>query len=190
MLRILCTAFLLVCSAGVSRSEIVSNGGFEQRDPQMDRPAHWHHNARNATDIVRMGWSDEAGHSGNHSISIHILEGSPPEKSQISWMWTSEAHGLVVGETYRLSAWIKTRGLGFTPTVIVQFRNSEDEFLSRADTHTGFPLTGTVDWTEVSSEFVVPPQTTHVKIRAIVKSHDNAGGSVWFDDISVQKVER
>jgi hypothetical protein len=182
---------LLGCVPVGSWGEIVQNGGFEDRDPEKLRPASWHHNARNATDIVEMGWGDrESAHSGEHCISIHIKDGYPEEKKQITWMWTSRATGLAVGETYRLRAWIRTQDLGFTPTVLVQFCNSDDEFLSRADTHSATPITGTTDWTEVSAEFVVPPNTTHVKIRAAMKALENTGGTVWFDDLSLDRVER
>jgi len=187
---VLLVALLLSFGAVESHSEVVKNGGFEQRDSERERPAFWHHNARNAGDLVEMGWSDEAGHSGEHSISIHIREDYPSEKADISWMWTCQAGDLSVGETYRLRAWIKTQGLGFTPTVLVQFLDASDTFLSRADTHTEYPITGTTDWTEVSSEFVVPENAAHIKIRAAVKATGNAGGTVWFDDISVEQVKR
>jgi len=137
-----------------------------------------------------MVWSSEVAHSGDHSVAIHIKENYPDEKGQVSWMWVTTVRGVKVGETYRLSAWVKTQGLGLTPTILVQFKDASDRFLSRADTHSEFPITGTTDWSEVKTQFVVPPHTAHVKVRATVKAMDNKGGTVWFDDVSLIKVEQ
>ena len=190
MLRTAAPLFVVLIAAMVTmaHSQTVSNGSFEDKDASLNRPMHWHHNARNATEYVEMAWDDAIAHSGQFSVSIGFPEDFPKEKDNVAWMWVTTVDGFTVGETYELTAWIKTLELGFTPTILVQFRDADDTFLSRAETHEEYPITGTTDWTQVKTTFRIPEKTAHVKLRATLKATQNAGGTVWFDDIAISKV--
>jgi hypothetical protein len=66
--------------------------------------------------------------------------------------------------------------------VLVQFWDIDDTFIGQAS---GVAAAGQVDWSRVTDSFVVPDGTALIRVRAALRAPANAGGTVWFDDISL-----
>jgi hypothetical protein len=92
------------------------------------------------------------------------------------------------GGTLRVSAHVKTdnvRREGLQQKVCglyVLFLGKGGTVLSRAETDSAV---GTLDWTELSGEFVAPPGTA----RAVVGILMGMSGTAWFDDLKIQRLD-
>jgi hypothetical protein len=65
---------------------------------------------------------------------------------------------------------------------------SNDGKRALAYSETPCHVTGTTDWTRVSTRLTVPEGTATVRIRAGLSSRQNAGAKAWLDDISLVPV--
>jgi hypothetical protein len=169
---------------------LLANGGFEQTQGFSDDPEAWF-----ATRLPQtvghflMSASSSVFHGGQRSVCVAIGDRHPELK--VFYNWTALAKGWQVGETYELSGWIKVENAQ-RPAVILAQCWSEDGRLIRggATTQFAFPVTGTTDWTRVSTLLTVPEGTSSVRIRAGLSSQDNPRAKAWFDDLSLVKVAK
>jgi hypothetical protein len=92
------------------------------------------------------------------------------------------------GGTIRISTWLKTRDVerqGLQQKVCglyVLFQDRSGEVLSRGETDSAV---GTLDWTELSGEFVAPPGTTRLTVGILL----GMSGTAWFDDLKLTRVD-
>ena len=177
----------MIIAGGAAHSQDVLNGSFEEGDDRH-RPKHWYNNGGSTSkSTLKLAWDDRAAHSGRFSISINLSKDYPQDQEEITYNWVTDVKELVPGESYELTAWIKTHEIRVTPTVLVQFKDTNDKLLQQAGTHHDYDVQGTTDWTQVNCVFVVPLTTTQVRLRACLRATQNAGGTAWFDDIAIAK---
>ncbi len=125
--------------------------------------------------------------SGSQSLKI--------ETSTDSWRgWTHSDISVVAGQTYTISAWVKTENVEALSSVYIVFGikdASGNTIVSDNDTEIRKllmdPQKGTHDWTKLEAEYTIPEGgailyylTPRVDTKSMVKQ------TAWFDDISVE----
>jgi hypothetical protein len=93
------------------------------------------------------------------------------------------------GHWYRLSGWVKTRGLtpanaGAFGTFHVHSRRPGD-VIARGENHKG-----DTDWTLVSFPFQTRPDDGFVNIHAFLAGFGGATGTAWFDDVRLVELSQ
>jgi hypothetical protein len=79
--------------------------------------------------------------------------------------------------------------VSLTPAIGIQcWGKGVDNLLGFATTQFKNPLTGSSDWEQVKVKFKVPKGTVAMYVRAVLTAPANAGGRVWFDDISITRM--
>ncbi len=82
-----------------------------------------------------------------------------------------------IGKTIRLSATIKSEALGpngFDLNLV--FRKANRKFISSVGSEA---VTGTNDWQRIEVIGVVPANTAHLQVTAVL----NDAGTAWLDDV-------
>jgi hypothetical protein len=189
----------------VARAQTLGNGGFEVG---MKQPDGWYPTytdwLRSTVEKVEFKWDKQIKHSGERSVSIEILKDHPAYL--IFYNWTAVVEGFLIGQTYELTAWVRTENVKRSPMVMVQFWKEipkRPEWIIVEDRPRPRPwsdylighrrtfdkLDGSRDWTLVSLKFKVPKHTHEVRIRAGVSTEYFNIGKVWFDDIRVVEMK-
>jgi len=120
----------------------------------------WGHAAQRETKL---------GHSGTHSLRLRGgNEAGPVHGGPVIFV---EA-----GKRYRLSAWVRTRGVGGKGAYL----QIDKKLQSRS-------LTGDTDWTWLEIQFEPPPGRSFALIGLAV---DGPKGTAWFDDIELVEIPR
>jgi beta-lactamase regulating signal transducer with metallopeptidase domain len=165
---------------------LLANGGFEEIQESND-PQGWFATRIQQTAGHFVLTSSSVAHSGKRSVVVEIGDSHPDMR--VDYNWTAEAKGWKAGETYELSGWIRTenaKGPGF----IMAQCWSEDGKKALGYSEKPCNVTGTTDWTRVSTLLRVPEGTGSVRIRAGLTSQNNKGAKAWLDDLSLVKVSR
>ena len=123
----------------------------------------WGHSAKHDNTI---------GHSGTHSLRLHGGETAQP------------VHGgpllhVEAGRRYRLSAWVRTRGVTGTGAGL-RMKSREKALAARYSQR----LTGDTDWTPLEIVFE-PAQGEPFAVPGLVVE---GKGTAWFDDIELTEV--
>lgn len=89
------------------------------------------------------------------------------------------------GRTVRLTGYVKTQNVeGETGFLLQCFDGpltGRPKLLAESSTHLEHNLTGSTDWTPVSTTLKVPEQTMQLWVRAFLRGV----GTAWFDDVQV-----
>jgi hypothetical protein len=122
----------------------------------------------------------DGGHTG--TAAIELGADAPASVAVLS-----DKLALRVGHVYRLSAWVKTRGVSADP--LARYPTAVPAALSMAS----FPFTnhspavgGTRDWTRVETTFVATAAADRVRLD--LGRNGTATGSVWFDDVTLAEI--
>jgi beta-galactosidase len=167
--------------------DLIVNGGFE--DPGDRRaPAGWTNNAKNdAKKIKKSGgknshpvdflWSDHQPHSGKRCIGIT----SSYSEKKPGFIWEQNIDGLKAGETYRLSAWVRSEVQlpGVNTSLGLRFSDAGGQVIENASQPLKNIHQAGARWSEVTQEIVVPIGTASA--RVVLAMH--GPGSVWLDDV-------
>ena len=167
----------LALAAAPDQPVAVPNAGFETAGPaalpsgwSLEGPAPAGGSARRA----------DGGHGG--AAAIELVADVPASLTVLS-----ETVALQVGHVYRLSAWIKARGVAADP--LARYPTAVPATLSMAS----FPFTnhssavgGTKDWTRVETTFVATAATDRVRLD--LGRNGAATGRAWFDDVTLAEV--
>ncbi|RDZ40143.1 glycosyl hydrolase [Haloferax sp. Atlit-19N] len=152
-------------------TDVLSNGSFEEStgssEPAM--PADWTTNTFAGT--AEYTYAD-AGQDGSQSVQISSAEGADA-------VWLTDGISVQPETEYTLSGWIKTENVQVSDSARGALFN-----VHSTDFETG-PLTGTNDWTEVSTTFTTGADTTTVQINCLFGGYGNATGTAWFDNVSL-----
>ena len=158
-----------------------------------DDTYHWHANGSSG------GWTvnfDEVEkYAGSASLKLHIDAGKYMVGKSNNWdgVYGTGAKGrmrVIVGNTYRLSGWIKTDNMSGDSTdglkLGLVFMKS-DGSLKSASYATGAIKTDQ-DWTYYESDIVAPADAVYAAALLRFYGHTGAGtltGDAWFDYVSV-----
>jgi len=168
--------FLNPVSAQVQNTPIdVTNYGFELTGSD-NLPAGW---KIDTPGIVRI----DAQNSRSGSSGLQIIH-STGQKTTI----ISDPLNLQIGHLYRLSAWIKTENV---------VTNQVDRYptsIAACITMASFPFTNqspslgaTNDWQKIEVRFIATSKSDRIRLH--FGYNGDARGTVWFDDVSMEKVE-
>ncbi len=87
------------------------------------------------------------------------------------------------GNSYALSGWINTNGIGGPGASIqVNWLSGTGAILS---TNTTSVLTGSNNWTQLSSVFTAPANSASAQVTPTLAVEPDNTGTAWFDDISL-----
>ncbi|MEW6701698.1 MAG: hypothetical protein AB1298_03175, partial [Bacteroidota bacterium] len=128
---------------------------------------------------------NSVSHKGKKSVLISISQNHPLKQSVYNWVRRIE--GLEVSSIYELEGWIKTEGIQKSPYFEIQCWD-KNKIIGRASTEQMYSLTGTKDWRYLKTIFTIPKGMVKVLLVAGVRSSENNGGKVWFDDIQIRKI--
>jgi hypothetical protein len=153
----------------------IKNSSFESLDSNS-HPINW--KADNPASVQIDG---QHARSGSSSLKIH----HPNEQSTIV---ISEPIEMKIGHLYKLSAWVKTEAA---------FSNPMDRYPTSVPaciTMSSFPFTNhspavgaTNDWQKIEVQFIASTKSDQVRLH--FGYNGSARGTVWFDEIAVEKVE-
>jgi hypothetical protein len=183
-------SIFLVFITAVSCGSIIKdsfNGGFEDVNYIDDSPEGWVSNLQNSIN----GYADlkvdkTISHSGKNSVTIHISKENP--NKTITYYLVRRIDGLQESGIYQLEAWIKIKDIKTTPYFKIECWGN-NKILGTVSTEKTHPLAGTKNWRPVTTIFMVPRGTDKTLLFANVRSMDNIGGKVWFDDIAINKIK-
>ncbi len=169
---------VLVPAAGFGQNgNLVKNGGFEKTsDDSM--AAQWKASAARGGK-VEMGLDRNAAHNGEACFKVQFSEGGGrafvyPE---------NDITPIIPGRTYRLSLWIKTRNLGYSPNftapcVQFNFRPSQVSPYPVIDLMSAIERKG--EWEEISLTSTAPSDARALTLKILLTK-----GTVWIDDVSI-----
>lgn len=184
LIVILCAA-LIFSSCSQSNNQSNFNGDFETKSFYNDTPADWYPTIIQRTkDFVVYGWDDKIKHSGDHSVSIKIIQNHPEDK--IAYNWMTSFKDFKINQKYTLTGWTKTENLKSTPFFYIQCLDENNSITGFFTTEKSYHLVGTHDWSQVKLDFTIPDKTNEVLVRLGITAPENNGGQVWFDDIEIE----
>ena len=96
--------------------------------------------------------------------------------------WLSKTTSIPVqaGATYSASAWFKTSGVSDHAVITINFWDVNSIHLGSTDGNT---LSGTANWTLLSTQAVAPAGTAYVRVEFRLWGP----GSMWADDVTLTK---
>lgn len=139
---------------------------------RQDQPASWTTSIWSGEPVFEI--ENRFGHTGNRCVKISSTTGADASWSQ---KVTVKQH-----TDYTLSAWMKTEDIG-GDGFGVQLNLHELQMEGKTE-----PLSGTSDWTQVSSEFNSGPRRT-LLLNLLFGGWGRATGTAWFDDIQLVEVK-
>ncbi len=158
---------LLAQDSGVAVN-LLPNPSFEETAPGGVRG--WKSRAWQGEEIAR--WSvASAGRSGKQCLSIGSEQGA-----DAAWSTTVTAQP---NTFYRLSGWIKTKGLRGAVGALLNIQNMQHVRTSR--------VTGTKDWTRVSTIFRTG-EKTELEINCLFGGWGLSTGQAWYDDVALEPI--
>ena len=126
-----------------------------------------------------IGLDAEVVHAGKHSWRVHASE---PSDTAMGLELT-----LAPSHYYRLSGWVRTRGLhapGAGASATLQVQNSRGAGIIAS----GESRDGDSDWTEVPVYFRAPTDG-RVRLCLFFVGFGKGTGTVWFDDLHLEAVD-
>ena len=149
------------------QANLIQNPSMEEI--QNGAPAHW----RKATfsGDARFDVDSSVAHGGTHSVTISSDSGADAG-------WAQDIR-VKRNTRYRLSAWIKTKGVnaGASKGVLFNLHQLQQNGLPK-------PLKGDNDWTQVSSEFATGGNTS-LQLNMLFGGWGHAKGQAWWDDVTL-----
>jgi alpha-N-arabinofuranosidase len=164
-------AGLVLLPTAAAGGEGLTNGSFE------DGRDGWELNTYGARPIVEK--DGDVIHGGKHSLRVSAAELSDTALGQ-------EVR-LKPGQVYRLTGWVRTRGLdphGAPVHGTFQVQNPG----GRGTIAGGANHAGDTDWTEVPVYFEAPPGG-QVRIAVFFVGFGKGTGTAWFDDLKLEEVD-
>jgi len=123
-------------------------------------------------------WTDEKRRSGDKSLKLRAIDGAVEWKAQT--YFTENVVSVDAGAYYRLSAWLRRN------------ESVEGMFYMRVEFDSGDIITlslpdGPGNWTEYRKAFEMPAAAT--KIASVTLKAEDGFGVVYFDDVSLVKIQ-
>lgn len=171
-------SLILSLSSAHAGAELLKNPGFEEVDAATGAPVGWKALAL-PTGTSRLA---DVAHTGKHSIEL-IASADAPEKNH-AVVYQTVAEPISAGETVILTGFVKSAegGNGFC-----QFRMYDEAGKYIDDENlVGERIPADNGWLRFTIRCTMKPKTKKLEI-GLRNSRGKAKGTVWFDDLSLQK---
>jgi len=171
------TPIIALGSTGIAIGQAgpLSNSGFEDLQDLM--PADW--KVFVAPQPGANGELDSThAFEGRNSVRLHI---PTPYNVEPANNWSQPLPLTKGGVRVRISAHIKTSDATEAAVWLQCFQRDPWMVLKQVSSSTDSPVYGTMDWTPVEFEALIPNGTDYAMIRCVLKGH----GTAWFDNVTV-----
>jgi putative membrane-bound dehydrogenase-like protein len=147
---------------------LIQNPSLEDLD-NNNVPAHWRSSTFNGS--AKFAVDSSVAHSGTHSVTITSDAGADAG-------WAQDVK-LKRNTRYRLSAWVKTKGLnaGDSRGALFNLHQLQQVGLPKA-------IKGDNDWTQLTSEFSSGGNTS-LQLNLLFGGWGRAKGQAWWDDVQL-----
>ncbi|MDW8320620.1 MAG: beta-galactosidase [Armatimonadota bacterium] len=169
MCKLLVMILLSAWSMSTMAQNLIRNPSFEEG---QDAPAHWLFWTRTTGQGT---WDGEVAHSGRRSVRIIGAEANDN--------WSQRHIPIEPGYLYRFRVWLKQKGCyPWPPDVVVTACDKDGRALQ---TWQFRGRQGTRDWYLLEDLFVPPANaaSANIELRML-----HLMGTVWFDDVALEKV--
>jgi hypothetical protein len=168
----------IACTAVQAHADLLTNTGFETLDG--DLPSGW-----------KVFVAPQPGATG-HVVSTDPFDGSrcvqlhipTPYAVEPANNWSQPLQLERGGVRVRVSGHIKTKDATEAAIWLQCFQRDPWVVLKQVSSSTDSPVYGTMNWTPVAFETLIPESTDFAMIRCVLKGH----GSAWFDNVSVTPI--
>ena len=180
---------LTVTLAAELPANLLSNAGFEDVNADGSLPG-WSP-VTSSGGTARLESNRMQSHSGGRSLRI---KDPAPAASPYICAWKSEpvTAGIEAGKRFVFNAFYRTRMLrGASVRAVIYWYGDSGELLgtseSAGETPAGYSTHG---WVPLSLEVQSPPGAVSavVQLETVKDPASQAGGSVWFDDVSLHRI--
>ena len=130
-----------------------------------------------------MGLEENSGRQKGAAATIRSMEDSIPGYGSLMQDFLP---GKFLGERLRLKGWMKSKDVKEWAGFWVQVNASNDEKPLSFDNMSDRMVKGTTDWTPYEIVVDVPRESQTILMGAIL----NGTGQIWFDDLSLEVVDR
>ncbi|WP_324289917.1 C45 family autoproteolytic acyltransferase/hydolase [Pyxidicoccus sp. MSG2] len=154
----------------------VPNGGFEMAGGASAVPAFWTSKGQG-----KVSASSETKAEGAKGLAIESPQGGAETTVE------SEAMKLQVGQLYRLSAWVRTRGVQADPQARYPTAHGACVSMKSFPFTNCTPAPATEGGTRVSALFFATQSSDRVQLH--LGRNGKATGTAWFDDVRLEKVD-
>lgn len=156
-------------------ANLLRNAGFE--NGADEKPDEWRGFVAPA-DGAEAVWDESVHRSGKRSAMLHI---ETPYAEEVYNNWYQHVAVIPVAKQLNLSGYIKSEDVTDAALWLQCWREGSQEVLRFATTAVGHSISGTVDWTQVKTSIVPPPETAFLTVRCIIAGK----GRAWFDDLQL-----
>ena len=116
---------------------------------------------------------------GRNSVRLHI---PTPYAVEPANNWSQPLPITEAGVRVRVRAYIKTHDATEAAIWLQCFKRDPWMVLKQVSSSIDAPVYGTMDWTPVEFETLIPRGTDYAMIRCVLKGH----GTAWFDNVTVE----
>ena len=178
---------LIIClifpaSAAISKTDnLVINGGFEKKKTD-NIPEGWDIKQYRGT-VAEYGFDGAEKHSGDYAFKISL---KPPGGSFLLYPEVN-IKNIKPGKTYKLSAWIKAKNLGYSPNFIapaVRFNFRPERISPVPIIDLMYVMKGETGWKNLTLTATAPPNADEITLDFLLTN-----GTIWIDDVEITEVE-
>lgn len=170
--------WVIMAAAASAQAGPLSNPGFEDTLDSM--PSMWKVFVAPQPGATGELDSDHA-FEGQHSVRLHIPTAYAVEPVN---NWSQPLPIDEAGKHVRVRAYIKTHDATEAAIWLQCFKRDPWMVLKQVSSSIDTPVYGTMDWTPVVFETLIPRGTDYAMIRCVLKGH----GTAWFDNVTVEPV--
>ncbi len=174
--------------AKTAKGAVIFQEGFEQ-DPAWNEAQPW----KAMNPAMRAEWDSKVFHSGGHSLKVSTGKFAAESKG-----FMTEGFFPYDGGKIKLSYWVKCediRSAGINTwdlgNLVVDYYTADKRNIVHKDWKyhdSGKGMEGTSDWERVEKTFDIPKRDTGVAFLRVWVDLYNCTGTMWVDDIKIERV--
>ena len=170
---------ILLALAATGSEELVQNPGFET--VLNGKPAQWNLFVQKEPGAEGKV-DDTVALDGTRSVMLHNPDTYQTEPFN---NWSQNILHSCRGKRLAVGGHVKTESVGGAAIWLQCWQRSPLQVVYVTSTTETTPITGTMDWTPIVMELMVPDTTDFLVVRCVIKGP----GTAWFDSITVRDAE-